>query len=96
MIIKYDKKHRIKTDKWLNVSVPQWKGRFFWHNYTILRMDVEIGCLALFETLTRKAAFHCLADAREFLQYAIAQENGRPPSGKISYGDTNPPELLYL
>ena len=98
MILKYDKKHRIKTDKLLNVSRPQWKGRFFWHDYTVVEpgpatiagADSECSPHGL---VTEHAEFYMAADACAFLRIALKQEYDGMPVGTVSNDSPGFPKL---
>lgn len=93
MILKFDKKHRIKTDRWLNISRPQWKGLFFWHNYTVVSPYDHRDCCSFYHLVTRKAEFHVAADACTFLRIALKQEFDGDPAGVVSNDVDNFPEL---
>jgi hypothetical protein len=88
-VIDYAKGMRIKCDRDYNRSVPQWKGLFLWHYYTVITPVISGG----YRTVTRKAAFDTANDACMFLRIAAVQEfNGRS-RGTVSDEDPNFPRL---
>lgn len=98
MVLRFDKRHRVKTDKLLNISRPQWKGRFFWHNYVVIhpgstavRNDV-MGC-DFYDIVTDKAVFFTAADALRFLRIALMQEFDGRQIGVVSDSVDNFPSL---
>ena len=98
MVLRFDRRHRVKTDKWLNISRPQWKGRFFWHNYAVisprsteLRNDGMV-CES-YDIVTDKAVFFTAADALRFLRIALMQEFDGRQIGVVSDSVDNFPSL---
>ena len=101
MILKFDKKHRIKTDRWLNISRPQWKGRFFWHDYTVVEPGPSMlagtgsdgGACGPHVLVTEHAEFYMAADACAFLRIALKQEYDGMPVGTVSNDSPGFPKL---
>ena len=98
MVLRFDRRHRVKTDKLLNISRPQWKGRFFWHNYVVISpLPTEVrndGMVCdFYNIVTDKAVFFTAADALRFLRIALMQEFDGQRIGVVSDNVDNFPSL---
>ena len=88
-VIDYAKGMRIKCDRDYDRSVPQWKGLFLWHNYSVITPGISGG----YRKVTGKAVFDTASDACMFLRIAAVQEFHGSSRGTVSDEDPNFPRL---
>lgn len=93
MIIRYSKSYRIKTDREYGRSVPQWKGLFLWHNFTVITPEISGVGTTHYRTVAGKAVFDTANDACRFLRIAAVQEFHGRSRGTVSDEDQNFPRL---
>lgn len=70
-----DKKHRAKNDGF--AWIPQWKGLFFWHPYTLWIADTWMGNFVMYSKRATPPSFDTGENAIRFIERVLATGKDR-------------------